>query len=180
MGGVSTASTGLHVLLILGCSVHPDGTPSRCLRRRVAAALARSRSLGEVWFVAIGGAHPGRPSEAGVIERLLREAGVAPDAIRASPRGLNTIASLRDCLPLLSAARATGRPVTFHVCTDAYHQRRCRVILRLWGIRTLKTPAPPTDLSPSQLLELRWRDRAALIADVPLALLWRAARRLGF
>jgi len=113
-----------------------------------------------------------------VIERLLRESGVPASAILGCPEGQNTIESLRACWPLLVAARAAQPGVTLHVCTDGYHTLRCRLILALWGLRSRAAPAARPALPPRQLLALRWRDRGALLKDVPLALYWRATGRL--
>jgi vancomycin permeability regulator SanA len=168
-----------HLVLILGCTVHPDGTPSKALRRRVAAALERASSLPSVRFLAVGGARGRSPAEATVIARLLRESGIGASAIVASPLGRNTIESLRACWPLLQAERAAEPAVTLHVCTDGYHTLRCQLILALWGLRSRAAPAPRPPLPCRQLLGLRWRDRGALLKDVPLALLWRAAGLSG-
>lgn len=165
-------------MLILGCTVHPDGTPSKALRRRVEAALRRASTLPNVSFVPLGGARGGSPAEATVIERLLCEAGVPASAVLPCPLGQNTIESLRACWPLLAAARAAAPSLELHVCTDGYHTLRCQLILALWGLRSQAAPAPRPALPRRQLLALRWRDRGALLKDVPLALLWRAAGQL--
>jgi len=103
---------------------------------------------------------------------------VPASAIAASPHGRTTIESLRACWPLLSAARAADRSLTLHVCTDGYHTLRCRAILRLWGLESQAAPAPRPNLPRRQLRALRWRDRAALVKDIPLAVFWRAAGQL--
>jgi len=167
-----------HLLLILGCTVHPDGTPSGALRRRVQAALRHASTLGPVRFLPIGGARGDSPAEAVVIERMLIEAGVPASVISPSPLGQTTIESLRACWPLLSAARVADPSLTLHVCTDGYHTLRCRAILRLWGLESQAAPAPRPNLPQLQLLRLRWRERVALVKDVPLAVFWRAAAQL--
>ena len=166
-----------HLLLILGCTVHPDGTPSGALRRRVQAALRHARTLRHVRFLSIGGPRGGSPAEAAVIQRMLVEAGVPASAISASPLGRSTLESLRACWPLLSAACLADPALTLHVCTDGYHTLRCRAILLLWGLKSRAAPAPRPGLPRRQLLALRWRERAALVKDVPLALFWRALHK---
>jgi hypothetical protein len=165
-------------VLILGCTVHPDGTPSKALRRRVEAALRWASTLTDVRFLALGGARAGAPAEAVVIERLLRESGVPGSAILGCPEGQNTIESLRACWPLLVAARAAEPSVTVHVCTDGYHTLRCQLILALWGLHSRAAPAARPLLPGRRLSALRWRDRGALLKDIPLALYWRAAGQL--
>jgi hypothetical protein len=173
-----------HFVLILGCRVLPDGAPSSALRRRVEAALQYAAALGcsaplsEVRFVPVGGARGNAPAEALVIERLLLAAGVPASAILASPLGLTTIESLRDCWPLLERALASEPGASLHVCTDSYHAPRCRTILALWGRRARVAPAPRPQLPSHRLLLLQLRDRAALLKDVPLAVFWRATGKL--
>lgn len=156
----------------------PDGTPSNALRRRVEAALRYAAALPEVRFLSVGGAQGDTPAEALVIEEMLLEAGVPGAAIVVSPLGLTTIESLRDCWPLLERTLAGEPAPTLHVCTDGYHALRCRAILALWGRRARAAPAPRPQLPSHRLLLLELRDRAALIKDIPLALLWRATGRL--
>jgi uncharacterized SAM-binding protein YcdF (DUF218 family) len=131
-----------------------------------------------VCFLPIGGARAGGPAEAWVIERMLLESGVSASAISPSPLGRTTLESLRACWPLLSAACVANPSLTLHVCTDGYHTLRCRTILRLWGLESQAAPAPRPDLRRRQLLALHWRDRVALVKDVPLALFWRGAAQL--
>lgn len=166
-----------NVLLILGCTVLPDGSPSGALRRRVGGALRFAQTLPQVLFVPLCGAHEGRPAEATVIERMLREAGVPAAAIRAVPAGRNTLASLAAARGLLRELAVAAPEVCWHVCTDPYHVLRCRVILALWGLRSHGAPAPRPELPRRQLAALYVRDRVALIKDVPLALWWRMGKR---
>lgn len=161
------------MILILGCTVLPDGSPSCALRRRVDSALRLGQTLPEVLYLPLGGARGERPAEAAVIERLLCEAGVPAAAICAVPAGRTTIGSLRAALPRLRELAAGAPQARWHVCTDPYHVLRCRVILGLWGMRSRGAPAPRPSLSRRKLAELYVRDRVALVKDVPLALWWR-------
>ena len=167
-----------HLVLILGCRVLPDGTPSNALRRRVQAALRTAAALPEVRFVCVGGAHGQAPAEALVIERMLLAAGVPPSAILASPLGLTTIESLRACWPLLERTLSEAPGAALHVSTDGYHTLRCRAILALWGRPARAAPAPRPLLPSYRLWLLELRERAALFKDVPLALYWRATGKL--
>lgn len=191
-GGVPSTQTGepslespraaappRHVLLILGCTVLPDGSPSGALLRRVASALRLAQALPQVLFVPLGGAQGERPAEARVIERLLREAGVPAAAIVGVPAGRTTITSLRAARPLLRELAASAPRVRWHVCTDHYHVLRCRVILRLWGMRSSGAAAPRPQLPRRTLAALYVRDGVALLKDVPLALWWRVGRELA-
>lgn len=162
------------MLLVFGCTVLAGGSPSRALSRRVSSALRLAQGLRRVLFVPLGGARGTRPAEAAVIERLLREAGVPAAAIRAVPAGGTTIASLRAARPLLSQLAAEAPLARWHVCTDGYHVPRCRMILRLWGMRSEGAAAPRPALRKRHLAALYLRDAVALLKDAPLALWWRS------
>lgn len=168
------------VVLILGCKVGPGGVPSRAMRRRVEVASSLGRSLGPVLFVPIGGVGQFGPAEALVMQRLLTEAGVPDDVIYPVPEGTNTIQSLRACWPVLVAATRGLTRGDVYVCTDRYHVRRCRAILRAWGAVTRAAVRHREDEGAGErLVYMLWRDRLALVKDVPRALWWRATRQLG-
>jgi len=152
------------------------------MRRRVALALAVSRDLPDVTFVPIGGVGRHSPAEAVVMAQLLEHSGVDRAAIHPVSEGRTTIHSLEASWPYLRE-RTEGRGALVHVCTDAYHVRRCRLILRIWGIES-RGPGGGTarDVSAAAPVArgLAWmtlRDWLALIEDVPLAVLWRVRRR---
>lgn len=153
------------------------------MRRRVALALAVARDLRRVTFVPIGGVGRHGPAEAFVMAELLEDCGVDRGAIHPVAEGATTIHSLAACWPYLVRSIRDGAAVV-HVCTDAYHVRRCRLILRIWGIESLAPelaleridPAAPGP-SPRSLAWMTLRDWLALLEDVPLALLWRLQRR---
>ena len=167
------------VVVILGCKVGPGGVPSPAMRRRVEVALGLARSLGTVLFVPIGGVGRFGPAEAFVMQRLLREAGVPDDAIHPVPEGTNTIHSLRACWPVLIAATRGLDHSDVYVCTDRYHLPRCRAILRIWGASTRAVARPRhQEGAGERSVYMLWRDRMALIKDVPRALWWRATRQV--
>jgi hypothetical protein len=158
------------------------------MRRRVALALSVARHLPRVRFVPVGGVGRHGPAEALVMARLLEDAGVDSGTIHPVPEGATTIHSLHACRPYLHHAIAEDAALV-HVCTDGYHVRRCRLILRIWGIQS-RPPAGAalrgegfaagSRLAPPRLAWMALRDVLALFEDVPLALLWRLQwRRSG-
>lgn len=151
------------------------------MRRRVALALAVARELRGVTFVPIGGVGRYGPAEADVMARLLQRAGIDSAAVHPIAEGKTTIQSL-EASWLYLRERTEGRGALVHVCTDAYHVRRCRLILRTWGIESRGPGGTAGDqaLSAAVPRALAWmtlRDGLALMKDVPLALLWRLRRR---
>jgi hypothetical protein len=156
------------------------------MRRRVALALAVARGLPRVTFVPIGGEGRHGPAEALVMAKLLEQHGVDSAAIHPVPEGATTIHSLAACWPYLRRCSQAGGAWLVHVCTDAYHVRRCRLILRIWGLESVAPiidggrldAAASAGPSPRRLAWMTLRDWLALCEDVPLALLWRLQRRL--
>lgn len=153
------------------------------MRRRVELALAVSRDLTGVTFVPIGGVGRHGPAEALVMARLLERSGVHRAAIHPVSEGATTIHSLEAAWPYLHE-HSTRRGALVHVCTDAYHVRRCRLILRIWGIESRGPGGTRScaDLSarsqvPRRLAWMTVRDGLALLEDVPLAVLWHLRRR---
>jgi vancomycin permeability regulator SanA len=167
------------VVLILGCKVGRGGVPSPAMCRRVEVAFTLGRSLGPVLFVPIGGVGRFGPAEAFVMQRLLSEGGVPDNAIHPVPEGTNTIHSLRACWPVLVAATRGFTSGAVYVCTDRYHLRRCRLILRVWGVATRPAVRPRDEEGAGERsVYMLWRDRLALVKDVPRALWWRATRQM--
>jgi vancomycin permeability regulator SanA len=176
---VEDARRARAVVLILGCKVGRDGAPSAAMRRRVEAARRLERSLGPVLFVPIGGVGRWGPAEALVMQRLLREAGVPDDAIQPVAEGANTIHSLRACWPVLVEVTGGLTRSDVYVCTDRYHLPRCRAILRIWGAPTRAAVRPRDEEGAGERSSyMLWRDRLALLKDVPRAFWWRATRQL--
>lgn len=109
--------------------------------------------------------------------RLLADAGVAAAAIHPVPEGDNTISSLLASWPVLVNLTAGLTRGQVYVCTDRFHLRRCRAILRIWGAPTRVGARPQGEAQVSSYMF--WRDRLALLKDLPLALWWRATRRVS-
>ena len=164
-----------HWFVILGAAVWRGGEPSPALRRRVAAALAAARDVPDARFLPTGGVGRHAPSEASVMQRLLREAGVAAERIALEEQGTDTLSSIVACVRILEAA---GDVASVTVCTDAYHVARVRAVFRVLGVRTVAAPAhgAARALGARRYAWALAREALGLPWDVALALARRIRR----
>ena len=124
--------------VILGAAVWRGGEPSPALRRRVGAAIEAARDFPNAHFLPTGGVGRHAPSEAVVMQRLLRDAGIAAGRIVLEETGTDTLSSVVACVRILEAA---GGCDSVTVCTDSYHVARVRAVFRVLGVRTAAAPA---------------------------------------
>ena len=127
-----------HWFVILGAAVWRGGEPSPALRRRVAAAIDAAHGVPDARFLPTGGIGRHAPSEASVMQRLLREAGIAAERIALEEQGTDTLSSIAACVRILDAADDVA---SVTICTDAYHVARVRAVFRALGVRTAAAPA---------------------------------------
>ncbi|KON66126.1 hypothetical protein KOEU_00930 [Komagataeibacter europaeus] len=158
-------------VVIFGAKLKPDGTPTRTLRLRVAAAHAFGVRRGAVVYVPTGGPSP--PSgqrEADVMAGMLRTSGVPSDVIMVEDTAPDTLASVIRCTGLLRRRGYAG-PVA--VASSAYHLPRCLVLMRMMGWRVLRVPPPaaPAAQRWGRCWFWRLREGAALPWDA-LLLAW--------
>ena len=143
------------IIVIFGAAVLPGGEPSPTLRARVEAAF-RCGGPG-ARYLPTGAVGRHGPSEARVMAGLLERLGVPPGQIVLEETGVNTRSSARACAALLAAERGPVR-----VASSGYHLPRCRMLLRMAGIRAEACPPPPAQ-------DRRWywrlRECVALLAD---------------
>jgi vancomycin permeability regulator SanA len=141
------------------------------LRRRVEAAAALGARLDTPLSVPTGAKGRYGASEASVMAGLLRAMGVPAERILPEETGTDTLSSVRAVARLISDADMV------YVATSGYHLARCRILLRLAGIRAEACPPPP---AADRLLE-RWywrlREVAAIPYDAALGLLLRLRGR---
>ena len=158
--------TAILPVVIFGARLRSDGTATRTLRMRVAAAHAFGMGQGRVMYMPTGGpSFPSGLTEASVMERQLAGAGVPPDAILAEETAHDTLASVLACSRLL---RQRGHVGPVAVATSAYHLPRCLLLMRIMGWRVL--PVPPPRLPAAQDWRRRWFWRVREVA----ALQWDA------
>ena len=124
--------TNMHeVVVVFGAAVRPDGTASGAMRRRIAAAgdYARDRA---VIFLVTGGEGNYPPAEAVVMANLLRAGGVSDHRIIQEDQSKSTLESVVNCTRIIRHLTGITQVMA---CSDAYHLPRCRVLLRLCGIK---------------------------------------------
>ncbi|MBB2202985.1 YdcF family protein [Gluconacetobacter tumulisoli] len=170
--------SGLQPIVIFGARVRPDGTPTATLRRRVEAAIAYARSIPSALFIPTGGSPDGRPAEAAIMVRLLREAGIPDASILAEDTALDTLDSVLACSALLRGRGYRG-PVA--VASSAYHLPRCLVLMRLAGWRVARVPPPrvPAARRWSRRWFWRLREIPAVPWDAMLLLRQRVSARVA-
>lgn len=160
-------------LIVMGAAVRSGGAPGGALLRRTQAAARHAQVEPDLLLLVTGGRHhPDRPSEAEVMRRLLREAGIAAERILMEDASRDTASSARACARIL-AARADVEAVG--VCTHAYHMPRARLLFRLLGIRVFTVPVPGSRQREGTTRWLRTRVKEVLAtpADGVLMLLRR-------
>lgn len=127
-------------IVVLGCRVMPGGRPSRTLASRARRAAELQLAGVAPTIVLTGGVGDHPPSEASAAAAIVREMGVAEDAIVLEERSTSTEENARE-----AAALVEGRRVL--VVTDAYHVFRAERVFRRYfdevrGIGSLgPTPA---------------------------------------
>ena len=130
---------GFEAIVVAGCRVRRDGTPSAALARRTRRAVDLwRRGLAPVILVT-GGPRSGRKPEARVAADLALELGVPGEALRLEQRSTSTDENAR-----FSRALLPGGPVI--VVTDAFHALRCERVFARRFARALAVspdPAPP-------------------------------------
>ena len=164
--GCSTPPNARVAAVVLGAQVRAGGKPSGTLlaRARHAAALYARGAVGAVIPTGGVGEHP--PSEAEVMARILREAGVPEQGIWPEDRARSTRESAR-LVAVLARARGVGAVA---VVTDPLHCVRALGAFRAEG---LSAWAAPVYSSPMwRRSELR---RRQLVRELG-AVVWYRAR----
>ena len=90
-----------------------------------------------------------------------------PRAIHLDTLSRDTLEQARRCAAILDGLPAAGRVV---VCTSAFHQPRCRLLLRMLGFRTegMRMPAERAAMGLRGWLYYVLRERAATAWDAVL------------
>jgi uncharacterized SAM-binding protein YcdF (DUF218 family) len=173
--GVTLSQDVTALIVVFGAIVLPDGSPSRALRRRAAAALTAARANPDALVFASGASMaPGLPSEAAVMAELFRAAGVAPARLVLDEVSRDTLQTA------VAAARfARARRIAAAVaCSDTYHLPRARLLLRLLGLRTSAAPIASgrAEAGTAYWIRMWLREAIALPYDATIVLARR--RRL--
>jgi uncharacterized SAM-binding protein YcdF (DUF218 family) len=164
----SVVGARVDAVVVLGCTVRSDGSPTPALRRRVALAARAFRAGVAPRIIASGGRRWGEHVEALVMLRELRAAGVPEDAVVLELCSLTTVencAYTARLLETLGGKRAL-------VATCGWHLPRALEGFRSVGIDAV---APPASWLPAKepRTTVRWRERACAWADALLLRRWQ-------
>ncbi len=136
------------VLLVLGAAVWKGGRASPTLKRRALHAAHLYETGHASHIVGCGGVGRHPPSEASLIGRICRDAGVPETAFREEAASTNTLENISFALPILRDI-GTDRVA---IVSDGYHLPRARLIARRLGLRCIAVPPlPPGPLTRKQL-----------------------------
>lgn len=145
-------------VIVLGCQVRPDGTPSRMLQDRIQAAYDYLAVHKEAVCVASGGQNDREPTtEARCIRDTLVSMGIDPGRIYMEDRSRSTEENLAFSAEII---RANGLPADVAIASDNFHQLRGAI----WAERSGLTPYAIGCASPWFLTAGYWtRETAALL-----------------
>ncbi|WP_253279940.1 YdcF family protein [Phaeobacter sp. 11ANDIMAR09] len=154
---------------MLGAAVWPGGQPSPTLRRRSlhAAKLFRRGRVSHVICCGGLGKHP--PSEAEVMQKICREAGVPDSAILLEDQSRTTLENLANIRALL--ARLDQPSIV--IVTDGYHKWRALMVARHFGFQAQASCPLQSGTSGLKVVKFWLREVPALIYY------WWRLRRLG-
>lgn len=149
----------LRVAIVLGAAVWPGEKPSPTLARRTAKAvdLFRSGQVNAILGCGGLGRHP--PSEAEVIRRSCRAAGVPDEGILCEDQSTSTAENLANALAILADHDVAG----VIVVTDRYHIPRTRILARRLGLEANFVAAAPSTSPWPRRLRAWLREGAAII-----------------
>lgn len=164
------------VLIVFGAAIRSSGKPSPVLRRRLEGAVEASKRCRLPLFLVTGGQGGVDLAEADVMWQTLREHGVGAVDIVREPESRDTLEQARRCAAVLYDLPEVGRVL---VCTSSWHQPRCRLLLRLLGVRCEAPPMPAdfTAMGWRSWLYYVLREIAATVWDVLLLTLHRIGGR---
>ena len=124
-------------VIVLGCQVRSDGTPSRMLRDRIQAAYDYLSVHEEAVCVASGGQNDREPTtEARCIRDTLVAMGIDPDRIYPEDASTSTEENLAFSAEVI---RREGLPTEVAIASDNFHQLRAGV----WAEKDGLTPYSP-------------------------------------
>ena len=126
-------------VLVLGCKVNGDGSPSYSLQKRIDRAYAYLTEHPQAVVIATGGQGENEPArECDVIRQGLIEKGISPDRILTEGDSYDTEQNMENCARLLEEY-SLGNEVA--VVTDNTHAYRACRIAEKYGLIPYAQPA---------------------------------------
>lgn len=161
------------LIMIFGAAVRANGAPSAALLRRIGYGQQAAEEHPGAQVICSGGVGRVGPSEASVMIRVLRQAGIAQDRLVSDEASLDTLQSV----VVAARAAAPGQPIV--VCSDGYHVPRIRLMLAVLGVRSVAGPRPRHAGRGSlrHRLGMALREAAAIPYDVAIVLVRRRTLR---
>lgn len=153
-------------MIVLGAAVHPGGTPSPALHRRIAHAAALMRENAAPAMIVTGGLGDHPPEEAVVMRDTAAAMGVPENRIIMEPIAATTYDSAVHCLPILKAHGWR----TALIVSDAYHLPRALLLFRAFGVKAHGSGVRDWRRAFSLM------EQAGVILRETLAMLWYALR----
>ena len=132
-------------IIILGCGIRKDGTPSPLLRGRIDRALAfaeKQKALTgkEPIFVTSGGQGPDEPtSESASMRQYLLEQGVPEERIIQEDKSTDTFENMKfskEKIPMTPGVRIAFATTNYHVFRSGLYARRVKMRAQGMGAKT--------------------------------------------
>lgn len=128
-------------LMVLGCGIWPDGTPTLSLINRLDKAIAYYRDNPHVTIIVSGGQGPDEPMpEAEAMAKYLLDAGIPESAIVKETRSTSTMENFKYSRALIGPD--SGEPVRLVFVTSDFHVLRARILAKRNGFEAFAIPAP--------------------------------------
>ncbi|HUG91758.1 MAG TPA: YdcF family protein [Planctomycetaceae bacterium] len=124
-------------VVVFGCAVHADGTPSAALADRVETACKLYHDGLARRLILSGGPGPGRVAETDAMRQLALDGGVPAEAIEVDAAGVNTAATVENTARLFGE-RPSGAVLAV---SHFYHLPRIKLCYRRAGLEVYTVPA---------------------------------------
>jgi len=125
------------VAIVLGAKVYPNGTPSTSLADRLRTGIELYNAGRVNYLLMTGATGPEGCNEALAMREYAVAAGVPADRILVDEYGFNTLASARNCRPILDAHGLSSALVVSHY----YHLARCKMTFAAQRVSCTTVPA---------------------------------------
>lgn len=128
-------------LIVLGCGIWPDGSPTLSLSLRLDRAIEYYKENPHVNIIVSGGQGPTEPfPEAQAMESYLLDRGIPKEKIIIEDKSTSTRENFEFSRKLIS--QPAGKPVKIVFTTNDYHVLRSRILASRFGFEAYALPAP--------------------------------------